>query len=354
MKRLFRRQTEKAGLPPGSLVYTGYKSVEKVKIKLIRYNESDYSEHDIENVGELESFKNTEGIKWVNITGLHQVDIFESFEKMFGIHPLTLEDVLNVNQRPKFDDYDNYLFVVLRMLSLKQETNEIDNEQLSLIITKEFVFTFQEKEGDVLDNLRNRIKNNKNRIRRLGTDYLAYSIIDTVIDHYFYLLEQIGEIIEALEEKMVKEPEDGNFEEIHKLKTNLILVRKSSWPVREMVDNILKSESELLSDVTYNYYRDVYDHVIQIIDIIETYREMVAAVMDIYLSSLSNRMNQVMKVLTIIATIFIPLTFIAGIYGMNFRYMPELEHPYGYPIVLFVMLVIGLFMLYYFRKKHWL
>jgi len=290
----------------------------------------------------------------MNVDGLHQVEILEKLGECYGLHPLVLEDILNTDQRPKMEDYGEYIYIVLRDLDYSDKSNEIEGEQISLIVGSNFVFSFQEREGDTFDPIRDRIRNNKGRIRKMGADYLAYALLDSIVDNYFIILEKLGEKIEGLEEKLVTTPTQETLQTIHHLKRELLFLRKGVWPLREVINSLAKGESSLVTEPTRVYLRDVYDHTIQTIDTIETYRDMVSGMLDIYLSSVSNRLNSVMKVLTIIATIFMPLTFLAGVYGMNFKFMPELEWRWGYPLVWLIMAGIGISMIIYFRRKKWL
>ena len=252
------------------------------------------------------------------------------------------------------EDFDDYLFVVLKMFRFDEKDGETKTEQISLILGSDFVFSFQESEGDVFDSIRERLRNNKGRIRKAGADYLVYSLMDAVVDNYFMILEKLGETIEEIEDKLVTNPTSETLQTLHDLKREMIFLRKSVWPLREVISRLEKAESPLINKSTFVYLRDVYDHTIQVMDAVDTYRDMLSGMLDIYLSSISNRMNEIMKVLTVIATIFIPLTFITGIYGMNFEFMPELGQPWGYPVVLSVMLAIALVMLVYFRRKKWI
>ncbi len=286
--------------------------------------------------------------------GIHQLDNIEKIGEHFKIHPLVLEDIMNTGQRPKMEDFNDYLFIVLKMLSYDEEENETKTEQVSLILSSKFVISFQESEGDVFDPVRERIRSDRGRIRKMGVDYLAYSLIDAIVDNYFMVLEKIGEKIEDIEDELVKNPTPEVLHTIHRLKRELIFLRKSVWPLREVISRLERWESPLIDKSIDIYLRDVYDHTIQVIDALETFRDMLSGMLDIYLSSLSNRMNEVMKVLTIIATIFIPLTLISSIYGMNFKYMPELDWFWGYPLVYTVMLAVSAVMLIYFRRKKWL
>ncbi|MFW6114676.1 MAG: magnesium/cobalt transporter CorA [Thermodesulfobacteriota bacterium] len=354
MIRLFRKASKKAGLPPGTLVHIGEKRTEKVNISLIDYDEAKFEEKAIDTVEQCFPYKDTPTITWINIDGIHEVDIIERIGKQFGIHPLVLEDIVNTVQQPKMEDLEQYIFVVLKMLLYDEEAKEIKPEQVSLILGPNYVITFQERKGDIFDAIRDRLRRAKGRIRKMKADYLAYSLLDTIVDHYFVVLEKLGERIEVLEEELVSNPTPETLQTIHNLKRELIFLRKSVWPLRETVISLERGESVLIHESTNIYLRDVYDHTIQVIDTIETFRDMVSGMLDVYLSSISNRMNEVMKVLTIIATIFIPLTFIAGIYGMNFKNIPELEWGWGYAAALILMGLIALVMMLYFRRRRWL
>jgi magnesium transporter len=355
MPRFIKRVSKKIGLVPGALVHVGKKRIEKVRIRLIDYDEAQLQEKEPKTIEECFPFKDLPTVTWVNIDGLHDIRIMEKIGKHFGLHPLVLEDILNTEQRPKIEDFDQYLFIVLKMLFCDENDGEIRAEQVSIILGPNFVLSFQERVGDIFNPLRERIRSAKGRVRKMGPDYLAYNLLDAIVDNYFVVLEKLGEQIEGMEEELVTNPTPETLQKIHNLKREMIFLRKSVWPLREVVSRLERGESELIKDSTGIYLRDVYDHTIQVIDTIETYRDMLSGMLDIYLSSISNRMNQVMKVLTIIATIFIPLTFVAGIYGMNFEYMPELKWHWFYPKAFWlVMLGVAALMLVYFRRKRWL
>jgi len=335
-------------------MFVGEKRSAKVKLSVINYDGVNFQEKEVNNVKEAVSFRSKSSVTWLNVDGVHQPEIIEQIGKIFSIHPLVLEDIANTGQRPKMADFDGYIFVVLRMLRFDDEKNQTKAEQISIILGPDFVISFQEREGDVFDIIRERLRSNKGRIRKIGADYLAYSLIDAIVDNYFMILEKLGETIEDIEDKLVTDPKAETLQIIHDLKREMIFLRKSVWPLREVINRLERSESALIKKSTLVYLRDVYDHTIQVMDSVDTFRDTLSGMLDIYLSSVSNRMNEIMKVLTIIATIFIPLTFIAGVYGMNFRRMPELVQPWGYPAVLIVMLVIALIMLVYFRRKKWI
>jgi magnesium transporter len=354
MPKFIKKRSKKVGLPPGTLIHIGEKRTERVKITIFDYEETHFQEKEIKTIDECIPYKDKATVTWINVDGIHEVDVVEKLGHCFGLHPLVLEDILHSGQRPKMEDYDDYIYIVLRMLFYNDKHNGIEEEQVSLILGSNYVLSFQEREGDVFDPIRERIRNGKGRIRKMGADYLAYTLIDAIVDNYFALLERLGEKIGSLEEELITDPTPRTLREIHHLKRDLILLRKSVWPLRDVISGLERGESPRLRETTGIFFRDVYDHTIRVIDIIESLRDMLSGMLDIYLSSISNRMNAVMKVLTMIATIFMPLTLIAGVYGMNFKYMPELEWHWGYPLVLTVMALIGISMLVYFKRKKWL
>ncbi|MCJ7775678.1 MAG: magnesium/cobalt transporter CorA [Desulfobulbaceae bacterium] len=352
--KLYKRSSKKAGLSPGTLVHIGEKKTEEVNISMIDYDESQIQEKGAATVGECLPFKEKPTVTWVNVTGIHDVTVIEEFGEAFNIHPLLLEDIVHPDQRPKLEDYDDYLFLVLRMLRYDEAKEELQSEQVSLILGPNFVITFQEREGDVFDAVRARIRNGKGKIRKMGCDYLTYALIDSVVDNYFLVFEKYGEKIEVLQEEVLSQPTPETLQMIQRTKRDMIFLRKSVWPLREAINALQRGESSLVTDNVNIYLRDVYDHTIQVIETIETFRDMLSGTLDVYLSSVSNKMNEVMKVLTIIATIFMPMTFITGIYGMNFKYMPELEWHWGYPLTLGIMLLLVVIMLLWFRRKRFL
>lgn len=354
MPRSLKKRGKKIGLPPGTLIHVGEKISEKVKIKVIDYSEINFEEKELEGLEACFSFKDKPTMTWLNIEGIHEVGILERLGECYGFHSLTLEDILNTEQRPKMEDHGDYIYVVLKMLHSNKD-NSIVTEQISLLLGKNFVISFQEgMKRDVFDPVRERIRSGKGRIRKMGSDYLAYALLDAIVDHYFIVLEKMGEKIEYLEDELVTDPARSTLQSIHNLKREMIFLRRSVWPLREVISGLERGESPLINDTTRIFLRDIYDHTIQVIDTVETFRDMLSGMLDIYLSSISNRMNEVMKVLTIIATIFIPLTFIVGVYGMNFKYMPELEWRWGYPLAWLIMGGIVVLMLFYFRKKKWI
>ncbi|MBP2650418.1 MAG: magnesium transport protein CorA [Firmicutes bacterium] len=353
MAKFTRGMGRKAGLPPGSLLHIGDNRVEKVTISVMDYDASGVREENPKTVGELLRFKNTATVTWINIIGLHDIKIIERIGSCFDIHPLVLEDILDTNHRPKLEDYGHYLYIVLKSF-VSQGGDNPEIEQISIIIGENYVITFQEQDEALFNTLRERIRSEKARIRTLGADYLAYALLDTVVDNYFDVLEALGETIEDLEDKLVIEPGRNAMQEIHNLKRRLLNFKKSLWPLREVMGTLGRGESPLVNKATLLYVRDVYDHTIRVIDTLETYRDILSGMLDMYLSGISIRMNQVMKVLTVISTVFIPLTFIVGVYGMNFKYMPELDWEWGYPAIWVVMLLISATMLALFRRRKWL
>ncbi len=356
MYSLSFRRKKQVGAPPGTLVHTGERRTEKVTIRVMDYSEGAVEEHVVETVAEALPMLDRKSVTWVDVVGLHQVEVVEQLGNHLGLHPLVMEDILHTSQRPKVEEYEDYLYLVMRALIPLADDDDglVDSEQLSIILGKRFVLTFQEREGDAFGSIRERIRNGKGRICRMGSDYLGYALMDAVVDHYFTSLEKIGDYIEELEVKILTASTEEALEDIHSLKREMLLLRKTLWPLREMMSNLQRLDSDLITEQTETFLRDVYDHIVQVLDTIETLRDLSAGLLEIYLSSLSNRMNEIMKVLTIIATIFIPLTFVAGVYGMNFNYMPELGWRWGYFAALGLMGVIGIFLLAFFRRKRWL
>ncbi|OGP68886.1 MAG: magnesium and cobalt transport protein CorA [Deltaproteobacteria bacterium RBG_16_44_11] len=347
------KRSKKTGLPPGSLIHIGNRYAEKSKITLIRYDATFYSEKHLEALAHLNNEENKKGITWINIDGLQDIKLFEDIGELFGLHPLVLEDILNTDQRPKMEDYGDYIYLVLKNFH-GQENGNLLSDQISIILGKDFILSFTEKESDFFEPIKEKISKNKGRIRKEGADYLAHTIIDNIVDNYFIMLEGMEENMEHLEDALLNQTTPATLHAIHNFKRELIFLRKSLWPLREAISSLERLDSPLINKSTGIYFRDIFDHIIAVIDTVETFRDMISGMLDIYLSSISNKLNEVMKVLTIIATIFMPLTFLAGVYGMNFKFMPELEFHWGYYGVLGVMLAVALLMLIYFKKKKWL
>jgi len=354
MLRFVKRRSKKAGLAPGTLMHVGEKKVEKVRIRLIDYDEKQLQEREIETIEECFPFKDKPTVSWINIDGLHDIDVIEKIGGCFAIHSLTLEDIVNTGQRPKVEDFDNYVYIVLRMLAYDEKEGHIRAEQVSFVLGPNLLISFQEQVGDVFSGVRERLGKGKGRIRKAGADYLAYALLDAVVDQYFIILETFSEKLESTEEELLGAYTQQTLEAIHTMKREMIFFKKQVWPLREVLGGLVRGEVSLISQATGMYLRDVYDHTIQVIDTIESLRDILSGMLDIYLSTVSNKMNEVMKVLTIMATIFIPLTFIAGVYGMNFKYMPELEWHWGYFGAWSVMVGVGVLMVFYFKRKTWL
>jgi magnesium transporter len=354
-----KEQTQVSDLPPSAHSLASETLADKPKVTVIDYDEMHYHEAEAKTVEDCFIFRSKPTVTWINIDGLHQPEVLEKLGSCYGIHPLVLEDILT-DQRPKLEDYDDYIFIVLKMLYYDEEGDDelgdskIDMDQVSIILGPNFIISFKEKEVDVFEPLRARLRTAKGRIRKQGADYLAYSMMDAIVDHYFAIMERLGERFEDLEDAVVANPEPEILPTIYNLKRDMLYLRKSVWPLREAISKMQRTDSPLVSESTKIYLRDVYDHTIQVIENIETFRDMSASLLETYLSSLSNRLNEVIKLLTIISTIFIPLTFLAGVYGMNFTFMPELESRWGYPAILILMLLVAVVLLAYFHRKKWI
>lgn len=352
-KKLYIPSAKRGQQPPGTAVYTGDKTDVPVRIRVMHYTEEHLEEHEPEAIEETFRFTEAPPTTWINIDGLNDAKKVEKLGLHVGLHPLIIEDILHTHQRPKMEDLGESVYLVARMLSINSTTQEVQSEQISFVLHGNTLITFQEVPGDVFEEIRERIRKMQGRIRRKGADYLLYALMDAVTDNYFKVIEQFGERIEVVETALMDDPYPELLSEIYAMKRELLYVRKAVWPLREAIGTLERGESELLKDTTQVYLRDLYDHTIQVIDTIESFRDMLSGVQDLYLSSLGNKTNQVMKVLTIIATIFIPITFIAGIYGMNFEHMPELHWKYSYPAAWALMIAMTVGMLAYFRRKKW-
>ncbi len=354
MSKLIKRSSKKAGLPPGTLVHNGEKKTEKTRVAVVEYDGQGFQEKELRTFETCYFFPPGPSITWVNVVGIQQVEVLEKLGSCFVVHPLALEDILNTEQRPKVEDYGEDLFIVVKLISYNEKKDEVEAEQISLILRPNALLSFQEKEGDDFAAVKERLRGGKGRLRKMGADYLAYTLLDIVVDQYFIVLEKLGERIEILEGKLLTDPNTPTLQKIQNLKREMLLLRKWIWPLREVISSLERGEFPGIQESTRIYLRDVYDHTIQVMDSVEIYRDMLSGMLDIYLSSLNNRMSAVMKVLTIIATVFMPLTFLAGVYGMNFKHMPELDWPWGYPLVLMIMAGVAVLMLTLFRRKKWL
>jgi magnesium transporter len=356
MARALMNRSRKAGMPPGTLVHIGQKKLDFQTIRVVDYDESGVHEYEVEDIQrQCIALKEKPTVTWISVAGLHDTEKLKALGDCFGLHPLVLEDILNTDQRPKMEDYGDYLFIVFKMLHCKAESSVVLQEQISLVLGPTFVISFLEGEGDVFEPVKERIRSGKGLMRKLGSDYLVYSLLDVTVDNYFSVLEKLGENIEILADRVLKNPEPRTLGEIQTSKREMLFVHRWVWPLREAISALSKrdQDSNLVKESTAIYLRDVYDHTLQIMDAVDLYREMLSETLDLYVSTVSNKLNQVMTVLTIIATIFIPLTFLAGVYGMNFKYMPELEWRWGYPLVWLVMVAVSVFMLAAFKRKKW-
>ena len=354
MAKLLKSRSLKRGVSPGTLVHIGERRSADTVVSLMTYGSSFCNEETPTFDTVCAPLKGVKGISWLNLEGVTQLEILRRIGDCYGLHPLVMEDIVNTDQRPKKEEYGDYLFIVAKMLDISAD-GRVVAEQVSMILGDGWLLTFQEGlDGDPFQPVRERLRAGKGRIRGEGADYLAYALLDAMVDHYFVVLERLAERIELVEEEVVAAPNRGSIRTIHDLKQEMILIRRSVWPLRELIGGLERRDSELIREGTTLYLRDLYDHTVQIIDTVETSREMLSGMLDIYLSSEANRTNEVMKVLTVYATIFMPLTFIVGLYGMNFKYMPELEWRWGYPATLLLMALIAVGMMLYFRRKQWL
>lgn len=350
-----KRRAKKAGMSPGALIYVGERSPTKSTVTVIDYSAETLSERTLDRIEDCLPYRDTPTVSWINVEGIHDTAAIGAIGTHFGIHPLVLEDILNTDKRPLCEDYPGYVFVLLKMLSRDPKSRQLVSEQVSLVLGPTWVISFQEGHaGDLFQPVRERLRGAKGRIRSLGPDYLAYALLDAIVDGYFVVLEQMGEEIETIEQSLTTTPTEATLAEIYRAKRDSIFLRRAVWPVREIAASLERAEHPLIASATRMYLRDVYTHAIEVIDVLEAHREMVAGMLEIYLSSTSNRLNKVMMVLTLVTTIFMPLSFIAGVYGMNFKYMPELELPYGYPLVVAVMVSVAGTMLFVFRRRGWL
>ena len=354
--RIVRRRGKTSGAAPGTLVHTGEKRVETPRITLIRYGADDVEAAEITRADIAGCFPPVAGdrVTWLNIDGLHDTELLHELGELAGLHGLVIEDVVSVGQRPKQEEYEDHHFIVLRMLSYNDGSHQIDEEQLGLVLGPGYVLSFQEAPGDSFDPVRERIRLGRGQIRTRGADFLAYALMDAVVDEYFVVIEKIGDRLEALEQQLLDDPRRASVLEVHRLKNELLVMRKAVWPLRDLFNALLRDESPPFTAATRLFLRDAYDHAVQVIDSVETLRDITTGLLDMYLSSVSNRMNETMKALTLIATTFIPLTFIVGIYGMNFDFMPELHWPWAYPALWLIMVGVGVAMFIWFRRKAWL
>ncbi|PLY02235.1 MAG: magnesium and cobalt transport protein CorA [Desulfuromonas sp.] len=349
-----KQPSKQVGLPPGSLVHVGEIRVEQPVLSLIQYDENNFSRQDDVTLEQCLNINTETGVNWINLCGIHDIELLRTLGERFDIHPLALEDVLNTTHRPKTEVYDHYLLVILKMISFSHAEQRIDIEQMSFVVGQNLLLSFQERQGDVFDAVRDRLQRANGRIRSRGADYLLYTLLDSIVDHYFHVLEHLDERLANFEQELISESAVDSMNQIHYFSKELLQLRKAVWPLRDLVVQMQNDDSGLIRESTDLFLRDLYDHAIQAIDSVDALRDTASSLLNLHMSISGNRMNEVMKVLTIMASIFIPLTFIAGIYGMNFEHMPELATQWGYPLVLLLMLGCVIGMVIFFKRKRWL
>lgn len=352
--KIIKARVRKVGMPPGSLVPSIERKADKIQVTVFDYNAEKLVEHQNASLQKCLQFLQTSAVTWINICGIDDIQTIELVGRRFGLHPLLLEDIMSSGQRSKLDDYKDTLYIVVKMLTYNEEKQQVEDEQVSLVLGKNYLISFLESKNNIFAPIYDRLRPQNSRIREKGADYLCYALIDCLVDNYFLILEKVDGKLERLEEELIQQPTPYTLQKIQHTKREITLLRKSVWPMREVISNFRRIETPLIQDSTKLYLHDVYDHTIQAIDAIESFRDIAGGMLDIYLSNISQRLNEIMKVLTVITTIFVPLTFVASIYGMNFDNIPELHNPYGYYGVLSVMAVITLGMLFYFKKKDWI
>jgi magnesium Mg(2+) and cobalt Co(2+) transport protein (corA) len=353
MQKIVKSRSKTIGLPPGSLVHIGDRKRDTTVVTLMEYGEERFNQKSV-SIEKLPDIGHTEeNAIWLNVEGLHEVDVLDKIGTSFAIHPLVMEDILNTDHRPKIEISQDYVYICAKMLSYDKMLGEFDIEQISLVLGKNFVISFCEKDTDIFEPVIKRLSLGAGKIRKLGTDYLIYCLLDVIVDNYFTVLEEFGDRIEIAEDELIVRTTSKTLRTVHKLKRQALFLHKAVWPLRDVLSSLERGESDLMNDTTTIYIRDLYDHVVQVMDTTETIRDILSSMLDIYLSSTSNRMNEIMKVLTIISTVFMPLSFIVGLYGMNLKNMPELNWPYMYPVLWLVMVTIAALMIYYFKKKKW-
>ena len=353
MARFIRNQSDSNGLPPGSLVFIGKQMVDYSRISVIEYDGTTLIEKKIENPEDLNNYKNTENVKWVNVDGIHDINLIGKICRIFDLHPLLTEDILNTGQRPKIEEYDNEIFIIIKMLDFDEKSKIVNSEQIAMVVKKNLVITFQEQPGDVFNPVRERIRKSSGRIRTSGSDYLAYALLDTIVDNYLHIIEIVGDRIEELENVILEKSTPSVVRKINIYKKEINYLSKTVRPVKDAVIRFIKSENSLISDEIRIFLSDLQDLVFKAVDGVDVYREMLSDYYNLYNSMLNNRNNDIFRFLTIFSTVFIPLTFIAGIYGTNFKYLPELGYKYSYFIFLGGMAVIAAIMIFVFKRKKW-
>ncbi|MBP1744764.1 MAG: magnesium and cobalt transport protein CorA [Firmicutes bacterium] len=351
-RRITKNSSIKSGMKPGSLVHVGVPVKEGVRISLVKYNELDYTEEPVSVIGESLT-EPYDGVRWIKVEGINDTAAVERLGELFNVNPFVQEDILNTNSRPKLDEYEEYIYILVKSLAFEKEKIVLHGEQVSIVLGNDFVMSFCESDTHMFEPVVRRIKAPKSLMRKRGCDYLAYALVDSIVDNYFQVLENIEDNLDELEDELISKPKQGTLRSIYGLKKELILLRKSVWPLREVLNLMQSGDSEFIEKATEMYLRDVYDHVIQVIDTTQLFVDIVTGMLDTYLSSVNNRMSEVMKVLTIFSTIFIPVTFLAGVYGMNFAYMPELNQRWAYPLFWTIVLAVISTMLIVFKKRNW-
>jgi len=350
----FVPKASEKGTVPGTVQYVGSHRAETSVIDLIEYNDSEVAEYEIGQPEQIAGFLKNENIKWIRVTGIHDVELIAKLGDIFQINQLDLEDLSNMTQRPRMEEREKYIFQVFKALLLDTVANEVTIEQVTLILGENYVVSFHETEPKLFDPLRTRILHSKGRIRKMKSDYLAFAIADVMIDQYFAILEDIGNSVQIIESDLIMNPGLASQESIYRMKRRLVYVGSTIWPVRELINAVERSDHDLINEETRIYFRNIYDHTVQIIETLDNLRDLTSSMMDLYLSSVSLKLNEIMKVLTIFSALFIPLTFLAGVYGMNFKFLPELEWQWGYPLFWIICVIATILMLFYFKRKKWL
>lgn len=354
-KKRAHSSAHKSGLPPGSLIHIGKVHASECRISVTQYDAMSLHQQRLDSLAEMQPLKNLQLRTWINIDGLSDIEVIENIGREFNIHPLVLEDIVSTHQRPKLEEYQDYLYLVIKAINIDDSKSfTLQYEQISILLLENYVITFKEKADDIFRPVQHRLQNRKGRLRNGGHDYLTYALLDTIVDEYFVVEDRLDDIIDPLEESLLNSPHPDTLQAIQQLRSELITMKRAIAPLRDLLNQIQHADTALLEEKTLRYFGDIQDHVLRVTDSLESYRERIAAMQDLYLSSLSNKMNETMKILTIFASIFIPLTFIAGIYGMNFEYMPELKWRWAYPSLWILFIVIIIVLLIYFKRKKWL
>jgi len=343
----------KVGLKPGALLHVGERKLDKIRIRVVDFDQEHLEERELQSIEECEKYRDKDTVSWINIDGLHNIESMAKLSKIFGISSLVFEDVVNTHQRHKFEEYDNYIFIISKMMNYDAETHTISFEHISFIFGKNYVLSFQEKFGDFFEPVRERIRNSLGRLRRKKADYLNYALIDVMVDNYFVVADKLDISLNGLEDELMMNPTQDTLKQMYIIKRELLKLSRNIRPMREVTSNFYKMETDLIDTRNNIYLRDLYDHTVDLNESVDMDRELVSGMIDTYISITGNKLNEIMKILTIMASIFIPLTFIAGVYGMNFENMPELHEKWGYHLTLLIMLLIGGFMVVYYRKKKW-